>query len=243
MVGALLVSGACWDEGDDDAVDAALPPIDATASDAGAVTPDAAASDAAAPDAAGPDAPVLDAGAPDAGPAPDATVPPDAAAPDAMHILLQHAVNPRSTYLRTFNDMPASAEVFDLAALGLTPGMTVTLTRVGSFMNGIGDRMTGLTGVFSSTKVVLGPTQRYRVPGAIEAGADVTTHNTNLPRPTGKPTDIPEDFAIAGGGGTQDSVTIEIPAGAAYLIVSPRDSYFRDNSVLPGEVFELIIER
>ncbi|MGV3724311.1 MAG: hypothetical protein ACO1SX_25735 [Actinomycetota bacterium] len=149
------------------------------------------------------------------------------AAAEAQEIL---PVNPQATYLHTANAdanaLPAVA--IDLNALGLQPGDPIRLERLGAFAPGgsFPDQQS-MIGVFSSTDILDPATATHRVPGAIDAGADV------LSRPTfvgAQPTDIPEDFAITGAG-----VVLDIPAGAQFLFVSPNDSYFADNSDPDGD--------
>ena len=66
--------------------------------------------------------------------------------------------------------------------------------------------------MFSSTNVVKKDNQRNRIPGAIDAGTDLSTPpHFLLLLPI--PTDIPQDFAVT------NSPTVTVPAGAQYLIV------------------------
>ncbi|MCC2670471.1 MAG: hypothetical protein K0Q72_2942, partial [Armatimonadetes bacterium] len=84
-----------------------------------------------------------------------------------------------------------------------------------------------MIGVFSSTDVLDPAADSHRVPGAIDAGTDVFSIPTFV---GAQPTDIPEDFAITGGG-----TDLTIPAGAQFLFVSPNDSFFSDNSDPDGD--------
>jgi hypothetical protein len=77
---------------------------------------------------------------------------------------------------------------------------------------------TSLTGIFSATSTVLGASVRTRVPGAIDAGADVQTGFLSCLVPLLCQlisTDVPQDFRIG------RSLDVVVPAGAAYLIVAP----------------------
>ena len=142
------------------------------------------------------------------------------------------SVNPQATYLHTNIDpaaLPAAA--IDLSELGLQPGDPIRLDRLGAFDAGSGfTNQQSMVGVFSSTADLAPSSEAHRVPGAVEAGAEVETRRTFNPSPTGEPTDIPEDFAITGTG-----TVVTIPTGAQFLFVSPNDSYFTDNSDLEGD--------
>jgi len=212
IAGLAVIAAACGGNSGDSA--------DAATRDAARARDAAIARDAAAPDAAAP----------------------DAAAPDAARTVTRVVLDPRATYLRTDSDTPEPPAAFDLAALGISPGTVVTLRRAGSFDNGNGHEFFGLTGVFSATNVILATTAAHRVPGAIDAGDDVETWTTYFPQPDGLVTDIPEDFEISPYGGDPDHVTLTVPDGAAYLFVSPLDSYFVDNVAISGVSFELVIE-
>ncbi|GMG81721.1 hypothetical protein LNKW23_09340 [Paralimibaculum aggregatum] len=137
------------------------------------------------------------------------------------------AVN--GTYLRVDPefDEAAAPTVVDLAALGFGPGDSLALNAVGDFSFGPGEPEApfDLLGVFSSDGVVLeDQTLLARVPGAIDAGEDVISLATD---PGGLPTDIPEDFLIPAG---DAPLTIEIPEGAGFLILSANDGFFSDNT-------------
>jgi hypothetical protein len=153
------------------------------------------------------------------------------------------SVNTKSSYLLTANlDQTQPPLVIELADIGAAPGDLVRLKRVGKFSptTQLKDgRETALAGVFSSNGTVLGMNERVRVPGAIEAGADLTTgvvihcELIILCLPTS--TNIPQDFMI-------DPVTdIVVPAGATHLVAAPISPglLYRDNS---GFGFGLSVE-
>ncbi|MGF1537863.1 MAG: VCBS domain-containing protein [Elainellaceae cyanobacterium] len=141
-------------------------------------------------------------------------------------------LNPKATYLFTNQDPDA----IDVSAIELpseiSPGDTIKLESVGSFFFFEGSDPTRrafdeMVGVFSATdqlgplKDASGRNNIARVVDAIDAGEDTQTGRTSQGLIK---TDIPQDFAIV-------STRIQVPAGARYLFVSPRDSFFGDNSV------------
>jgi len=131
-------------------------------------------------------------------------------------------INPKSTYLKLSNDSGAlNAVGINLNDLGLIDLDHIVLQQKGDYDNGPnGDTYIGMSGVFSVNDSLLESTQQNRVPGAINAGEDFSTHNTYY---SNLVTDIPEDFYI-------DSIVIQIPDSAEYLFISPHDSWFNDNS-------------
>lgn len=135
-------------------------------------------------------------------------------------------VPPRSTYLRTSpTDESDPAPAYRLAGLGtgLQPGTTIHLERLGEYQYRDIDPDSvryRIIAVFSATDTLLARSQRARVPGAIDAGADFVTMPSFR---DGGATDIPEDFAIL------DTTTVVIPEGAAYIFVSPDDDRYGDN--------------
>jgi hypothetical protein len=135
-------------------------------------------------------------------------------------------IDPKATYLRTNSDVNAQPAIaIDLSALGLQAGDPILLERLNGYLPAPSLPASGATiGVFSSSNVLAAPAVPQRVLGAIDAGTDVAsfpTFNGTLP------TDIPEDFAIAGVG--IGGTPITIPSGAQFLFVSPNDSFFGDN--------------
>jgi hypothetical protein len=127
------------------------------------------------------------------------------------------------------SDATLPAVPIDLGALGLAPGYTIRLECAGDWNAGPGgDVQTNLLVVFSSTPTLLGPAERYRVPGAVSAGLSNDSGNT---WPSGQPTDIPEDFLVG-----RPGVTLVIPATAKFLFATTADIYYRDNSDPDGDL-------
>jgi len=124
-------------------------------------------------------------------------------------------------------DTAQPAPALPLASYGLAPGQTVRMAAVGDFDNGPGgDVYYAQVAVFSSSPVLLAPSERYRVPGALGVGRNAVTGPTD---PSGEPTDIPEDFYVILGD------TVVIPAGATHLFVAPAETYYIDNSDPDGD--------
>jgi hypothetical protein len=137
------------------------------------------------------------------------------------------SVNPRGTYLRTNSDVSLDPLKIDLMALAIGPGDLVRLERLGAWDCGgpCTDTVTAMSAVFSAGNALLSTTQPHRVPGAIEAGANIATgptFNGSLPN------DIPEDFPVA-------DTAIQVPAGATHLFVAAPDSLYSDNSDPNGD--------
>ncbi len=125
--------------------------------------------------------------------------------------------------------------IIDLTVFGFSAGDNLFLEELGDFdlgpdINQIDDVVDLTIGVFSSTNILLGAFQRFRVPDAIDAGVDRFTGKTFT---TQEDTDIAEDFAIFNelSGGTN----IVIPTGALFLFVGTADSLSRDNSDPDGD--------
>jgi hypothetical protein len=132
-------------------------------------------------------------------------------------------VNTKGSYLRAAgSDQPVAPTIIKLSDIGAVPGNTLKIARVGTYNDATELRdgnATKVGAVFSSTNVVLNDNQRNRIPGAIDAGTDVSTGSILtciiFPFCTSTPTDIAQDFAVT------NSPTVTIPAGAQYLIVAP----------------------
>jgi hypothetical protein len=148
---------------------------------------------------------------------------------------LFHGLNAKASYLQAAPlDAPKAPMVISLADLGAVPGDTLRLERVGTYSDLtslIDGAQTALTGIFSSSDVVLGSGTRFRVPGAVDAGPDVQTGFLSCILPLVCQlitTDVPQDFRIG------PSLDVVVPAGAAFLIVAPLPpSYvWNDNSGL-----------
>ena len=135
---------------------------------------------------------------------------------------LFYGLNSKSTYLRAESgDSPAAPLAISLAEIGAVPGDTLRLASVGTYndrneLRDGSDRK--LSAVFSSSDAVRGAGERNRIPGAINAGSDVSTRtylDCFLIFCTLRPSDITQDFRI------DPSVDVVIPAGAQYLFVAP----------------------
>ncbi len=160
-----------------------------------------------------------------------------AGAPGSARGDLIFSLDPRGAYVRVNGESPPDAVPIDLLALGINPGDTIMITRLGDYQRGNSapfdeDIFLDTTAVFSSS-ATLGPASDLnRVVGAIGAGLDFVTVPTFVGALL---TDIPEDFEVSNFDGTITSVTVQVPAGARFLLVSPADSFFSDNSDLNGD--------
>jgi hypothetical protein len=125
--------------------------------------------------------------------------------------------------LASSTDTPGAPVIFDLVALGISPGDVLLIDQLGDFSFGTAfpDTGTAMHGVFSSSSTILSQDNLNRVPGAIDAGTDSVTGATFF---GALPTDIPEDFRI------NPEVEIVVPTGASFLFVGVADSFFGDNS-------------
>jgi hypothetical protein len=136
---------------------------------------------------------------------------------------IYYGVNAKSSYLRAqLGENPPQPLKIPLADLGVGAGDRLRLSRVGTFSDvlALKDGTDGvLTGIFSSSTQVIAANQRYRVPGAREAGNNINTapywECLIWPLCWQVPTDVSQDFRI------DPTVTVTVPSGAAYLIVAP----------------------
>lgn len=145
---------------------------------------------------------------------------------------VQYLINSPATYLRANGETPFFSIPVDLIAAGFAPGQTVLLQRLGSY-NDFGGPIPnafGLTGVFSSSNVLLPWPLLNRIPGAIDAGTDWTSAPTQI---GGINTDIAEDFEIDNMAGTMGPLLITIPIGAQYIFAAAQDNYYTDNNNTP----------
>jgi hypothetical protein len=133
-----------------------------------------------------------------------------------------HGVNSKSSYLRAWpGDSPLAPRVISLAELGAVPGETLHLDTIGEYaeLPSLEDgSKTTMTAVFSSTNEIRGTGQRHRIPGAIDAGADINTGgfwSCFLIFCSFQSSDIAQDFRVDPG------VSVVVPAGANYLFVAP----------------------
>lgn len=147
------------------------------------------------------------------------------------------SLDPAATYLRTNGDENAKdATPIALSAADVEPGETITIEATGDYTNG----PRGVVAVFSSSDRLLDDQQTHRVPGAIGVGS---THRTPTTSRWDKQTDIPEDFLVASGDGSQSSVTLDVPEGATHLFVSTADTFFGDNTDEDGDFGVRIIRQ
>jgi len=139
----------------------------------------------------------------------------------------------KSTFVHVASESPSGAVALALTPLGLHAGDCVRLRLVGDFDQGpSADTVGDMWGVFSADATLLAGSQLHRVPGAIDAGAELVTPATFF---GGQPTDVPEDFGIVSAAEGYEEVTVEVPAGAQFLFVAPADSYYSDNSDPDGD--------
>lgn len=136
-------------------------------------------------------------------------------------------LDPTATYVHTYQDSPTppAAIALRLADYGFQAGDRLQLQVVGDIDNGPGaDTFTYTLGVFSTSNLLLGNDQRYRVVGALASdGPPVVTSVTYI---GAHPTDIPQDFGFDRPGGT----VVTVPDGAVYLFLAKSDSWYHDNT-------------
>lgn len=132
----------------------------------------------------------------------------------------------KATYLHT-NESTATpaAPALRLADHGFAPGDRLLLEVVGDIDNGPGgDTFTFTLGLFSSSSVLLAPSELHRVPGAIASdGVPFVTARTYF---GAQPTDIAQDFGFDVPAGT----VVTVPAGAVFLFLAKNDQLYQDNS-------------
>lgn len=145
----------------------------------------------------------------------------------SFSISREFSVNVRATYLRAQADNPVNPVIIDLEDLGIAPGFTVELESNGQYYRNSADQPSVRVGaVFSTSHTVYPADSAHRVPGAIDAGDDVLTDNTQN---GDLPTDIEEDFTIQ-----PDGRTVTVPDGAKFLMLGIHDDYMADNTDAPG---------
>lgn len=147
-------------------------------------------------------------------------------------------VKPTASYLLVNNDPAAAGTVpIDLESRGISAGDLVGLTAIGSFFETHQSQIpeNGMSGVFSSSSILLASNIFNRVPGAISAGKPYVSPPTYR----GKvPTDIPEDFSIF-----TTNTTLRVPPGARYLFVAAKDDLYKDNVNNSNDPFRLLLAR
>jgi hypothetical protein len=133
-----------------------------------------------------------------------------------------YSVNSKSSYLKANDEHPSAPTIIKLSDLGAVPGNTLKVARVGTYNDRTELRdgnLTKVAAVFSSTNEITSDKNLNRIPGAIDAGTNVTTGEyfecIIFPICFTIETDIAQDFAVTSG------PTVTIPAGAQYLIVAP----------------------
>lgn len=137
-----------------------------------------------------------------------------------------HAIPIRIDALSAFylasEESPPAALALDLSSIGAVEGDTLVFNPFGDFARYVGaiENDSTLAGLFSSSNVLLGPTELHRVPGAIDAGDDFIMDPTWY---GAIPTDITEDFLLLPG------LSIVIPQHARYLFISVPDIFYGDN--------------
>lgn len=131
-------------------------------------------------------------------------------------------INSKGTYLRYIWDAPQPPTTVALADIGAAPGDTLLIVRRGSYFPWINaPNWNDVVALFSSSPFVSGDALAlHRVPGAIDAGADVWTPLTYF---FGQPTDIPEDFLV------MNVVSVVVPPGATHLLFTTLSESFLDN--------------
>ncbi len=156
---------------------------------------------------------------------------------------LYYGMNVKGSYLRAHDlDSPSAPLIIPLADMGIVAGNKVKLTRIGTYSDVTqlqdGDQ-SRLTGLFSSSNVILSKENRYRVQGAINAGSDITTAPywdcLIWPLCWTVPTDISQDFRI------DPDVTVTVPTGAQFLVVAPLPSSYTWSDNL-GFAFGVTVE-
>jgi hypothetical protein len=146
-------------------------------------------------------------------------------------------VSVKATFLHAgAGDAPAPPRVVDLSAASYKPGDTLRISYKvapsgfsyfgcqGPFERTEDVR---LLGVFSSSSALLASSESARVPGAIDAGEDISVEPT---WPNNEPVDIPQDFRVTPPRVTPPSeFLIKIPPSATHLFLGIADSYYFDN--------------
>ncbi|MBI5851387.1 MAG: hypothetical protein HZB39_10240 [Planctomycetes bacterium] len=146
-------------------------------------------------------------------------------------------IDPRHTYLLRSNDAVPEPLAISLSAVGVSPGQVVRMRAVGDWDCGgpCADNGINTGAVFSNGATLLPATQRFRVPGAIDAGCDIVTGPTYF---GSLANDIQEDFAVSLGSTsavTQAAVIVEVPANATHVFVCALDSLYSDNTDPDGD--------
>ncbi len=138
-------------------------------------------------------------------------------------------------------DNPAAPLFISLSALRLSAGQQVTLQYSGgmSFWSGRSEDFPSqyhnyVLGVFASGNSIGTFDSRYRVTAVGSGPPEGATHSIDPATWFASlTTDIPQDFRIPDAPG---GLTVTIPAGAEYLVIGTRDSYYGDNNDPNGDL-------
>jgi hypothetical protein len=135
-------------------------------------------------------------------------------------------LDPTTTFLHTHNDSPtpAPALALRLSDYGFGAGDRLFLQAQGDIDNGPGgDTFDFTMGAFSSSSLLLGNEQRYRI---VDAIASDGPGFVSSPTYSGsQPTDIPQDFGFNSTG-----ALVTVPAGAVFLFLAKSDAWYHDNT-------------
>jgi hypothetical protein len=146
-------------------------------------------------------------------------------------VLAEVELDPRATYLRTFQDPALPAEPIALDSLGIQPGDEIRIEAVGGWDNGKGGELRGAGAVFSTSRELLPGDSLNRVPGALPVSV-APAYGSWETYYGGRATDVPQDFSISSDETGQDGVTVTVPDGSRFLFVTAMDYLFNDNG--PG---------
>lgn len=119
-----------------------------------------------------------------------------------------------------FSDLALPPIFVKLSDYGVSPGQVVQLRTQGEIVTPVSTRALA---VFSSNTTISDRDMIHRVPGAIASAAPAWVTSTTLIENEG--TDIPQDFGI-----DPTPMSLQVPAGANYLILAVFDRFYDDNS-------------
>jgi hypothetical protein len=179
--------------------------------------------------------------APSPGPSPGpppAPAPPPTPAPTPGQVYT-FPLDPRATYLRTFEDPDAQHPlVIALNEVDLKPGDRACFETTGDFDLGSGllasvARIPLAIAVFSTDATVLATDARDRVPAAVGPVETFLTPRTVL---GDLETDIARDFDAS-------DICRTVPAFASHVVVGAFDGYYSDNTPLHPNTYRLRLQR
>lgn len=154
----------------------------------------------------------------------------------------QELLDPRMTFLTTddSDDQNLFPLRINLHDYGIRAGSTITIRTIGDFLWNPGQTLQGTNAVavFSSTMQCLTTEFAERVPNPLSCNAP--SYPTS-PTPSGKTTDIEDDFFVG-----QSPVTVVVPTAATpcdpvFLFVGANDVWWEDNTDPEGD-FHIVIE-